>query len=95
MGMMLGALGLVLGIVGVILTFQNKNSRWLSYASLSLTALAICAEYSAVVKWIEEEDLAALMDVTPTMSSMLWILTFATIGINGLSFWKNLKLKVE
>ena len=95
MWILLGVLSLITGTVGVIFTFQNKDSHWLSYVSLSLTTLAICVEYSTVVKWVKEEDWASLMDVAPTMSSMLWLFTIGSIGINSLSFWKKLKFKAE
>ena len=91
----LGALAIGLGAMGVVFTYQNKNSRWLSYASLSLNALALCTEYSQIVTWVEQEDLSALMDVVPTMSTMSWLLTFVVIGLNGLSVYKKLKIKAN
>ena len=91
----LGVLAFVLGLAGLTSINKNKNSRWLSYASLSFNALAICASYSQIVTWVEQEDLSALMDVVPTMSTMSWLLTLVVVGINGGAFYKETKLKVD
>lgn len=49
---------------------------WFRFISLSLTALTLCAFYSADAKWVLNEDWSALMDVVPTLSKTLWAIVF-------------------
>ena len=64
---------------------KGKDARWCRFLSLSLTALTLCAMYSADARWVIEEDWSALMDVVPSMSRYLWVLTGGSILLNGIS----------
>ena len=58
--------------------------RW---ASLSLTALALCAFYADGAARVARGDWGGLMDTMPTLSRGLWILTAASILINGVDLF--------
>ncbi|MDD3204533.1 MAG: hypothetical protein PHS74_02180 [Lachnospiraceae bacterium] len=91
MWMILGAIAIIAGLLNVILTFQKKDVKWFRFTSLSFTALTLCTFYSINATWVANEDWSALMDVTPTMSKVLWISTIASILINSVSLWKQRK----
>ncbi|MDW2879875.1 MULTISPECIES: hypothetical protein [Bacillaceae] len=79
----------ILGIAAIAATFINlymymtgKDYKFAMAMGLSLTALTLCAEYSAVSNWVNGEDWPALMDVVPTMEKALWVLTIISILLN-------------
>lgn len=80
---------LILGIIAIGATFLNlylfktgKDYKLAMALGLSFTALTVTALYSSVAMWVEKEDWSALMDVVPTMSVALWILTLIAIALN-------------
>ena len=89
MWMILGCSAIVTAILNVIWTLRDKDAKWFRFISLSLTALTLCAFYSADAVWVLHEDWSALMDVVPTMSKALWVLTIASIFINSISLFKK------
>ncbi len=89
MWMILGLAAIITAILNLVRYSQNKDAKWFRYTSLSLTALTLCAFYSMDAKWILNEDWVALMDVVPTMSKALWVLTAASVLINGISLFKK------
>ncbi len=89
MWMILGLAAIITAIMNLVRYSQNKDAKWFRYTSLSLTALTLCAFYSMDAKWILNEDWVALMDVVPTMSKALWVLTAASVLINGISLFKK------
>lgn len=87
MWVILGIAAIFTALLNVVWTLRRRNAKWFRFASISLTALTLCAEYSLVDKWVVNEDWAALMDVVPNMSVALWILTIVSILINGISLF--------
>lgn len=65
---------------------KREIFRW---ASLSLTALALCAFYGDGAARVAAEDWGGLMDTMPTLSRALWILTAVSIVLNGLDLFKE------
>lgn len=63
---------------------KREVFRW---ASLSLTALALCAFYGDGAARVGRGDWGGLMDTMPTLSRALWILTAASIFINGVDLF--------
>jgi hypothetical protein len=61
---------------------KGKDYKLAMALGLSFTALTLCAQYSLASKWVESEDWSALMDVFPTMGTLLWILTIISILLN-------------
>lgn len=86
---LLGVGAIIFAVLGVIRALQNKNSKWFTFLSLSLTALTLCAFYSDGASRVVNEDWSGLMDIMPTMNRTLWICTGASILINAFSISKG------
>ena len=67
---------------------HSKHREVFRWASLSLTALALCAFYGDGAARVAGEDWGGLVDTMPTLSRALWILTAASILINGVDLFK-------
>jgi hypothetical protein len=91
---------IILGFIAIVATFINlymyktgKDYKLAMAIGLSFTALTLCAEYSAVSKWVKVEDWSALLDVIPTMEKALWFLTIMSILLNIAPIFLELKNK--
>jgi len=91
---------IILGVIAIVATFINlymyktgKDYKLAMAIGLSFTALTLCAEYSAVSKWVKGEDWSALLDVIPTMEKALWFLTIISILLNIAPIFLELKNK--
>lgn len=80
---------LVLGIIAIVATVLNfyfykagKDYKLTMAMGLSFTALTLVAGHSMISDWVKEKDLAALLDVVPTMTTVLWVLTVISIVLN-------------
>lgn len=80
---------IIFGFIAIIATFINillfvagKDYKLAMATGLSFTALTLVAFYSMVADWVEAEDWSALMDVVPSMSAALWVLTIGSILLN-------------
>ena len=89
MWMVLGVAAIITAILNVVWSTKNQDAKWFRFISLSLTALTLCAFYSVDAKWVLNEDWYALMDVVPTMSKALWVVTIVSILINSISLFKE------
>lgn len=89
MWLILGIGAIAIALASVVRTVQGKDARWISYISLSLTALTLCAFYSSEAKRVVSEDWVGLMDIMPAMSKTLWVCTVASILINSVAFLKT------
>lgn len=83
---------LVFGVGAAAFAFINlvkpgKNRATFRWASLSLTAPALCAFYADGAARVLKEDWGGLMDTMPTLNRALWILTAASILINGVDLF--------
>lgn len=83
MWMLLGTAAIAAAILNTVFAIQRKESRWFGFSSLSLTALTVCAFYSDAANRVMQEDWAALIDILPTTSNMLWVCVVASILINA------------
>ncbi|WP_245149686.1 hypothetical protein [Peptoniphilus raoultii] len=70
------------------LLFKGKRPKFFRFLSLALTAITLCFFYRDAYIHLNNKDWSGLMDIVPTMSKALFILTFASIIINGLSLFK-------
>lgn len=87
MWLILGIGAIVFAVLNVAWSAKNKDARWFSFISLSLTALTLCAFYSDEAVRVIHEDWSGLMDVMPAMSKSLWVCTIASILINSVAYW--------
>ena len=82
-----GIAAIIAAILNLAFCFSGREAKYFRFASLSLTALTICAIYSMVNNYVSAEDWSALMDVVPSMTRSLWFLLIASILINGVSLF--------
>ena len=80
-----GIAAIITAILNLAFCFSGKEAKYFRFASLSLTALTMCAMYSMVNNYVSVEDWSALMDIVPAMTKALWFLVIASILINGIS----------
>ena len=50
---------------------KSPKSLWASGCSISFVALTLLMEYRLVFDWVKKEDWSALLDVVPSMFSIL------------------------
>lgn len=91
MWLLLGGGAIFFALVNLGLSLNKKGSKWFSFASLSLTALTLCAFYSDGAIRVRHEDWAGLMDIMPTMSKALWICVIASILFNAVPLLREKK----
>lgn len=89
---------LILGIIAIVATVLNlylykvgKNYKLAMAMGLSFTALTLVAGHSMISDWVKVKDWAALLDVVPTMTTALWILTIVSILLNIIPILLELK----
>ena len=85
MWLIFGVIAIITAILNIIWTIRHREAKWFRYISLSFTALTVCAFYSMAKHWAIIGDDSALLDVMPTLSMLLWLLTISSIIINGIS----------
>lgn len=85
MWLLFGIIAIIASILNVIWTIRHRETKWFRFISLSFTALTLCAFYSMANHWAMIGDSSAMLDVMPTLSKLIWILTIASIIINGIS----------
>lgn len=91
MWLLFGVLAIGCAIMNVVFTLSNKDAQWFRFLSLSFTALTVTAFYGAEATRVINEDWIGLMDVMPTVSTMLWVCVAASIAINSISLFKKTK----
>ena len=79
-----GIMAVVAAILNVIWTLCHRDTKYLSYISLSFTALTLCAYYSLAKQWVLTNAADQLLDVMPALSDVLWFLTIASVMLNGI-----------
>lgn len=85
---------LVFGVGAAAFAFLNlwkpgEKREIFRWASLSLAALALCAFYADGAARVAAEDWGGLMDTMPTLSRALWVLTAASIVLNGMDLFRD------
>lgn len=81
---------IVFGLLAILLTLLNisysikkqENNILFMALALSFTALTMMAFHHQISSWVKSEDWIALMDVVPTMNSILWLLVLISIIVN-------------
>lgn len=85
MWLLFGIIAIITAILNVIWTIRHRETKFFRFISLSFTALTLCAFYNMANHWAIVGDSSALLDVMPTLSKVLWLLTVTSIIINGIS----------
>lgn len=72
MWILCGVLSVIFCVIGWIMAAKkNRAAVWAAVCSLAFVSLTLLMEYSMVSQWVNREDWSALMDVVPTMFSLL------------------------
>ena len=87
MPMIFGILAIILAILNVIFALKKKNAIWFRYLSLSLTALTVCAFYREDAQMVIKSNWTGLMDITPALSTALWVCTIGSILVISISLF--------
>ena len=85
---------LVFGVSAAAFALLNlwkpgKKREIFRWASLSLTALALCAFYADGAARVARGDWGGLVDTMPTLSRALWMLTVISIVLNGMDLFRD------
>lgn len=91
MWLLFGISAIIMAVFNVVWTIRHREAKWFRFISLSCTALTLCGFYSQANRWAVLGDFAALADVMPTLSGMLWFLTLTSIIINSISLLKKVR----
>jgi len=82
-----GFAAIIAAILNLFCCFSGRETKYFRFASLSLTALTMCAMYSMVDNYVSVGDWSALMDIVPAMTKALWFLVISSILINSVSLF--------
>ena len=93
MWMIFGLMAAAATFINLYLYKKGKEYKFAMAMGLSFTAATLCAEYRLVFKWVEKEDWSALLDVVPTMVTLLSALTLISIVLNIAPMLLELKAK--
>ena len=90
------ALSIIFNVIGWILASKKITTCWVSVSSLAFVALTLLMEYRIILNWVNAEDWIALLDVVPTMFTILTgyviIMFLANAILIGFAM-KKIKLK--
>ena len=84
-----GIAAIITAIANILCAILHWEAKWFRFASLALTALTLCAFYGLAARIVLSEDWSGALDVIPTLSKPLWLLTGLSILLNGISLFKN------
>ena len=87
MWLFLGSASIITAVLNLISWIQGKETSYYRFASVSLTALTMCAFYGDGARRVRVEGWGGLMDIMPTMSTALWVCVIASILINGITLF--------
>ena len=89
MWIIFGFSAIVTAILNLTWLALKRDSKIFRFACMALTALTVCAFYAQSAAWVANQDWSALMDVVPSTSVLLWVLTCSSIVLNGISLFKK------
>ena len=84
-----GIAAIITAIANVLCVMLRREAKWFRFISLALTALTLCAFYGLAAQIVLSEDWSGALDVIPTLSKPLWILTGLSILLNSFSLFKK------
>ena len=85
-----GLIAFVLVLTNLAFVFKSyyKYSNILVFSSLSMGLLTMLIEYNMVKQWVINNDVTALLDVLPTMNTIIiWSIVIGII-LNGIVVYK-------
>ena len=76
MWLIIGIGAIIFAILNIVFSFNNKNSKWFGFISLSLTALTVCAFYSQASSYVSLKKIGV----------HLWMSFHQLVGYYGFAF---------
>ena len=95
MWVFLALASIVTAVLNLVQWARGQETKYFRFASISLTALTMCAFYGDSAKRVIKEDWSGLMDIMPGMSGTLWICVIASLLINGITLLAKAKRGYE
>lgn len=89
MWLLFGIIAVVTAVLNIIWTIRKRDAKWFRFISLSFTAFALCAFYALALQWVLTDAADQLLDVMPTLSKVLWVLTGVSVIVNGISLFRK------
>lgn len=89
MYLLFGIIAIISTLLNVVWTIRQRDAKWFRFISLSSTALGLCSYYSLSKQWVLTGAADQLLDVMPTLSIVLWILTILSIVVNSISLFRK------
>jgi hypothetical protein len=87
MWLVLGLASIITAVLNIFSWTQGKETSYYRFASISLTALTMCAFYSDGAKRVAGESWGTLLDTMPTLSPLLWVCVIVSIVVNGITLF--------
>ena len=84
MWLVFGIAAVITAVLDVVWMLRKRRAKWFRFASLSFTAFTLYSFLTKVNGWVISEDWSALMDVLPAASGLMWVLTLASVAVNGI-----------
>lgn len=80
-----GILSLILTGVTILCALNNRRGKYCSaFMAVSFVALTILMQYHQIYEWVLGEEWSSLMDVVPSMHSILFWYVLIIILLNGI-----------
>lgn len=93
MWLLLGGLAILTTFLNLYLYIKGRNYHLAVGLALAFTTLTLTAQHGMIADWVIAGDMSALLDVVPTMSTVLWILVSISILLNVTPSFLDLKKK--
>ena len=89
MWIIVGSLSIICTLMSCLSIFKSQEklrAYWFSILGLVFTVLTLLAGYQLVSNWVKHEDWSALLDVVPSMFTILtiYVITMLTANIIAL-----------
>lgn len=79
-----GILSVIMTGVTILCALNNHQKKYFSaFMAVSFMALTILIAYHQIYEWVLREEWSSLMDVVPSMQSILFWYVFIIILLNG------------
>lgn len=86
MWMITGIISVIATIIALLMAVnQNKKKVYVSVIAITFLAITLLLQYNQVYVWVMKEDWSALMDVIPSMISILCGYTVIILLANGIA----------
>ncbi|MCC9273043.1 MAG: hypothetical protein K8V42_01985 [Enterococcus aquimarinus] len=75
-------------LLPIVAMFFQKKFFYYSFFSMLACALGIWLEYGYIGILVQKEDWSAMMDIIPTMYTLLGLALLGTVVLNSILWWR-------